>query len=147
MEAKTADAFFRSYEESFNEGLAGRDVSDKVVRSFADCFVESSPVGVICGKNSDDFPEKIRQGFEFYRSIGTQSMRILSKQVMTLDEFHALVKVGWRYTAASEDRGPVTIDFEVHYLLRAVKDLPKIFAYITGDEQKVLKDHGLLPDA
>jgi hypothetical protein len=37
----------------------------------------------------------------------------------------------------------VVIDFDTFYFVQRIKNL-KIFAYITGDEQKVLKEHGLV---
>jgi hypothetical protein len=143
---KAMDDFFSSYEKHFNDAMADStsDVTDSIKNSFADCFVESSPVGVICGKNNDEFVGKIKQGFDFYRSIGSTGMNIISKEVSMLDDLHAMVNVYWRYSYSKDDK-PGTIDFHVIYLLTLVNE-PKIFAYIAGDEQKALKEKGLIPE-
>lgn len=140
------DNFFSSYEKHFNEAISqeGTDVVDSIKGSFAKCFVESSPVGVICGKNDDTFVARVKQGFAFYRSIGSKAMNIVSKDISILDDLHALVKVSWRYSYV-KDSQPGTIDFNVFYFLTFV-DGPKIFAYVAGDEQKALKEKGLIPE-
>lgn len=149
MENRSAqvDAFFTAYEKRFNDALAGKEVdTEEVIGSFTDAFLEASPMGVICGKNDANLASKIRQGFEFYHYIGTRSMVITGKELTTLDEMHDMVKVHWHYTAQKKALGMVEIDFDVIYLLQAREDSIKIFAYITGDEQKVLQEHGLLPE-
>jgi hypothetical protein len=73
-------------------------------------------------------------------------MHIRSKEITTLDHLHSMVKVGWQYTAKKKDATQVVIDFDVYYFLSHVGGEPKIFAYITGDEQKLLKEHGLIPE-
>jgi hypothetical protein len=148
MENKKIDKFFEDYENNFNKGLSGKDtdINEDVVNSFADCFIESSPVGVICGKNDESFPQRVREGFDFYRSIGTQAMNILSKETTALDDFHSMVKVRWHYSAFKKDSSMVMIDFDTIYFLRIINDDIRIFAYIAGDEQKSLKENGLLPE-
>jgi hypothetical protein len=44
----------------------------------------------------------------------------------------------------TKDKREGAIDFEVIYLLQLRDERIKIFAYITGDEQKAFKDAGLL---
>jgi hypothetical protein len=39
----------------------------------------------------------------------------------------------------------VTIDFDVTYLLHLESGAPQIFAYVAGDEQGALREHGLVP--
>jgi hypothetical protein len=148
VEDQYINTFFANYEKNFNDALSGKDthIVDKVIRSFADCFVESSPLGVSCGKNDSQFIGGIRQGFEFYKKIGTQSMHILAKEVTVLDAYHSMVKIKWQYKAIKQNKEPVEIVFDIYYFLRAVNHEHKIFAYIAGDEQKVLKEHGLIPE-
>lgn len=43
-----------------------------------------------------------------------------------------------------EEDNRVVIDFEVIYLLQTIANGPKIFAYITGDEESALRQRGLL---
>jgi hypothetical protein len=137
--------FFSLYEQRINEALMNPpkiDI-DATVGAFAEVFIESSPAGVITGKNDEEFRQMIPKGHEFYRSIGTTSMKISSLDVTRLDEFHWMSRVHWdsRYMKESVE---TRIEFDVIYFLRMQDLEPKIFAYITGDEQKVLKDHGLL---
>ena len=42
----------------------------------------------------------------------------------------------------TNDRG--LTDFFAAYLVQAITGTPKIFGYITGDEQKAYREHGLL---
>lgn len=62
-----------------------------------------------------------------------------------LDERHRGVRVGW--TAGYEHAGRSgEVAFEVIYLLRMTGAGPKIFAYITGDEEGQLRALGLFDD-
>lgn len=138
------NAFFDEYENRFNRSLQGETTDLKAAAgSFTECFMESSPLGVICGKNDKDFEKKMEQGYAFYKSIGTTGMYITNRQMQVLDDFHTMCKVSWKYKAEKEGK-QVDIDFMVIYLLQTMNDTVKIFAYITGDEQKALKDKGLL---
>jgi hypothetical protein len=85
----------------------------------------------------------IPKGHEFYRSIGTTLMKVSSLEVTQLDDLHWMSRVHWdsRYMKEGVE---TRIEFDVIYFLRMQDLEPKIFAYITGDEQRVLKDHGLL---
>jgi hypothetical protein len=137
--------FFSAYEQRFNDVLQGKEPDIKgVINSFADYFVESSPAGVICGKNDSSFKEAVPKGYEAYKSMGMQSMTITSLDINKLDELHYMVNVKWQAKAIKKDKRSVTINFEIIYFLRSKDDELKIFAYITGDEQKVLKEYGLI---
>jgi hypothetical protein len=142
---RNLEEFFSKYEANFNAAIHGdeRMVAQAVQRFFADCFVESSPAGVVCGQNNNDFIARVRQRFEFYKEIGSKGMSITSKDITLLDDLHASVKVYWRY---SYEKNGIegSIDFHNVYLLTLVDGEPKIFAYIAGDEQKALKLHGLI---
>lgn len=134
-------AFFDAYEKRFNDAIDGQPVdADETAGAFADYFVESSPVGVIGGKNDEQFKAQIPKGFEFYKNIGTISMKIGQLDITTLDAFHAMAKVHW----VSAYKGDRQIEFDVYYFLRLLNDTVKVFAYITGDEQQVLKENGLI---
>jgi hypothetical protein len=144
---KNIEEFFNDYESHFNKGILNQqlNVKDEIARSFENCFIESSPAGVICGKNDDQFVEKIKSGFAFYKSIGSKGMNIVSKDIALLDDLHALVKVYWRYSYIKDDKEGA-IDFTNYYLV-TTNDQVKIFAYIAGDEQKALSEKGLAPQA
>ena len=115
-----------------------------VIDSFAPYFVESSPVGVQGGKNGWLFRRMIPRGFARYQRIGAKRMDIAGLDSTLLDPFHALCKVSWHSEYELESGKRESIDFEVIYLLRIKDGPPKIFAYITGDEQQALEDHGVI---
>jgi hypothetical protein len=142
---KIIEEFFSNYEQNFNNALGGADMEEHMRQSFASCFVESSPGGVVCGQNDAKFLENMRAGLDMYRKIGTKSMSITSKDISLIDELHASAKIYWRYTYEKDGKEGF-IDFHVFYFLNFVDGNPKIFSYIAGDEQRALKEHGLVPE-
>lgn len=141
------DVFFKAYAARFNDALSGKQVDvSGTVNAFADCFVEASPAGIHCGKNDQQFRDAIPKGHEFYKQTGMKAMVIEAKDLTILDGLHAMVRVHWRSDHVKRDGAQVSIPFEVIYLLQHQEKGLKIFAYITGDEQKVMKEKGVLPD-
>lgn len=141
------ERFFEAYAVRFARALAdpgGIDV-EATAGAFADCFVAATPQGVGCAKNDETFRAQIPEGYEFYRRIGTRSMAVAKLAPSQLDAWHWVVRVGW---TAGYDNGKRIgeISFEVIYLLRMTDAGPKIFAYITGDEEGQLRALGLLDD-
>lgn len=139
-------AFFAEYEARTNRALADPpDVDvEATVEAFANCFVGASPAGVQCGKNDQEFREAIPKGLQFYRSIGTQRMNIVAIATTRLDDLHAMSRVSWKAEYIKKDSSPTSIEFDVIYLTQLSGDEPRIFCYITGDEQQAYKDHGLI---
>ncbi len=113
--------------------------------AFAPCFIEASPRGVICGNNDDQFSAMIPRGTDFYRGIGTTVMNVRSTEITSMDAHHDMVRVFWNSQHVKKDGTPVLIDFDVIYLLEDTTGQPKIFGYVTGDEQQVLRESGLIP--
>ncbi|RKS25381.1 hypothetical protein CLV94_0411 [Flavobacterium endophyticum] len=141
---KDIETFFNHYEKRVNDALIGKKIdADEATDSFADCFIESSPLGVICGKNDAEFKKQMLKGYEFYKKIGITSMDILSKEITVLDEYHVMAKIYWR-SNYQKDKATGKIDFEVTYFLNFKDGNHKIFAFIIGDEEKALKEHGLV---
>jgi steroid delta-isomerase-like uncharacterized protein len=142
-QAQVIKQFFDEYAERFNRSLAGEHVEARdVAGSFADHFVEASPAGVNGGKNGMLFRWLIPAGMAHYKKIGTTSMNIENVDVETIDPMHALAKVHWD-SSYEKDGKSDRIEFDVTYLLHFEGAKPKIFAYITGDEERILKEHGL----
>lgn len=132
------------YAVRFNDALAGKDADiEGTIASFADCFIEASPLGVTCGKNDAGFREAIPQGYAFYKSIGTSFVKIANKSITLLDDMHAMVKIRWLSAYQKKNDHEVTIEFDVFYFVQQRVGL-KIFAYVTGDEQKVFRGYGLI---
>jgi hypothetical protein len=138
------DDFFRAYEKRFNDFLSGKELDlEGTVASFAKFFVGASPVGVNGGANDQDFPLFIEKGYTFYKNIGTKSMKIVGSDTSLLDDYHAMAKIHWRATYDKNGK-EIVIDFNVIYFVQILNNEMKIFAYITGDEQKALKENGLV---
>lgn len=143
--AQTLDDFFARYEARFNDAITGQETNvDETADAFAEQFIEASPRGVIAGANDARFRDVIPQGWEFYQKIGVQSMNIRSKDIIMLDEMHAMVRVQWNCAFTRRDNSKGDISFEVIYMVQLRKEGPKIFAYVTGDEHKALSEEGLI---
>jgi hypothetical protein len=142
---KKLEDFFGEYETLFNRALAGEIDIEVTANAFADCFIGANPSGVLCAKNDDQFRLVIPQMYEFYKSIGTKSMKIDSLKISSLDEYHSMVNVHWNSSYNRKDGSEVFIEFDVIYFVQIIDEKLKIFAYITGDEQGVLREKGLIP--
>ena len=64
-----------------------------------------------------------------------------SIEVMPLDDLHAMAHAHWRFDYQKDGRDG-TIRFANIYLV-AAKDGPRLFDWITPDEQVALREHGL----
>lgn len=141
------ERFFHRYAERFQRALDDPAEADAqgVAASFAEYFVESGPHGVQGGKNGLRLRFMMRRGFARYRKIGTLSMKVAGVRVTPLDARHAAANVAWdsRYRRR-KDGAEIRIRFENVYLLRMERGAFKIFAYVVGDEQALLKKHGLI---
>jgi len=129
-----------------NAALQKRPVVDVAAgaAAFARYFVASSPQGVYGAKNGWLFRFMIPRGYAHYRRLGTQRMEIRGLSIVPLDDYHALARTHWWSSYRRKSGDTVEIEFDNIYVLRiATGQEPQIFAYITGDEQQVLKDHGL----
>lgn len=139
------EQFFESYAAQFARALADPPEVDveATASAFADCFVESGPRGVHCGRNDETFRAAIPQGYAFYRQIGIRDMAIATLAPSQLDTRHWGVHVGWS-AAYDEGKRVGTVEFEVLYFVQMTSTGPKIFAYITGDEEGELRRLGLI---
>lgn len=139
--------FFAAYAAGFNRALA--DVPEIDVEAtagaFADCFIAADPNGVSCGKNDEQFRAQIPEGFAFYRNIGAKAMKIASLEITPLDDCHLMAKVHRVSVYRKKGGGEEQIDFDNIYFVQTIGGVPRIFGYVTGDEQKLLHERGLIP--
>lgn len=140
----TVRMLFERYESLFGKALAGRSDMDEVASLYASDFVAASPAGVMAGKNDDKLRQVMAQGYEHYRAIGTKRMRIRDVRLSPIDELHCVAHVAWTATYARKDRPDVAIDFDVHYLVQARDGEAKVFGWVSGDEQALLRQHGIV---
>jgi len=140
-------SFFEAYAKRSNDALQDPPVEDVdgTVASFAPYLVESSPGGVMGGANDAEFKKLISQGFAKYREVGGTAMRVTGVKVTELDDANAMATVDWEFDyKRNKDGRTGTVGFTNRYFLNLAGDAPKIFAYITPDEQQAMQDHGLM---
>ncbi|PAQ07035.1 hypothetical protein [Mesorhizobium temperatum] len=142
MEAQVRKLFER-YEQLFEKSLAGDADMDEVTSVYAAAFIAASPAGVMVGKNDDQLKQVMEQGYAHYRAIGTKAMRIRDVRISPFDGYHCVAHVAWTSTYTRKGQPDVTIDFDVHYLVQKLGGEPKIFGWVSGDEQEVLRKHGV----
>jgi hypothetical protein len=143
MESAVRNLFER-YESFFNQSLGGDMDMDEVASLYASEFIGAAPAGVMTGKNDDQFKQVMAQGYAHYRAIGTKEMRIRNVRLSPIDEHHCVAHVAWTATYARKDQPDVAIDFDVHYFVQKLDGEPKVFGWVSGDEQAVLRKHGVI---
>lgn len=136
--------FFERYARCFNQALAGEIGVDEVAELYANAFIAASPAGVMAGQNDGSFHAAMTQGYARYREIGTRAMRIRSIEVAPIDDLHALAHVAWTATYARKDLPEHEIAFDVHYLVQVRDGKPKVFGWVSGDEDAALREHGVI---
>lgn len=136
--------FFEQYESVVNRSLGGAIDTDEVAALYASEFIAASPAGVMTGKNDDQFKQVMTQGYAHYRAIGTKEMRIRDVRLSPMDDRHCVAHVAWTATYARADRPDVAIDFDVHYFVQKLDGEPKVFGWVAGDEQALLRQHGII---
>jgi len=125
------------------QALAGKPDMKATTDFYASAFVAASPAGIMAGKNDEALKQVMEQGYAHYRSIGTKEMRIREVRISPIDDHHCMAHVAWTASYARPDEPDVAIDFDVHYLVQQLDGAPKIFGWISGDEQALLKEHGI----
>jgi hypothetical protein len=143
MEASVRKLFER-YERVFKEALDGDLDMDKVASLYASRFISATPAGVMTGKNDKQLKQVMAQGYARYRAIGTKEMRIRDLRLSPLDEHHCVAQVAWTATYARKDQSDVAIDFDVHYFVQTLGGVSKVFGWVSGDEQALLRKHGIV---
>lgn len=137
-------SFFKRYESLFNRSLAGDVDLAEAASFYAADFIAASPAGVMTGKNDDQLKHIMMNGYERYRAIGTKEMRIRDVRLHTIDECHCVAHVAWTATYSRQDSTKTTIDFDVHYFVQKLTEEPRIFGWVSGDEQALLKKYGII---
>lgn len=137
------ELFFRTYSDLYNRALGDDPDYDAIAARFSSCFVAAGAEGVRCGENDGEFRAALERSYAFYRKIGTKRMSALRCETVEIDAAHFMVKVFYR-AGYAKPGAPVTIDFDVTYLLETTQGEPKIFAFIAGDEMDAYRRAGLI---
>lgn len=146
MRNEELQSFFQAYEERINKALADPDHIDARAMSdaYTESFLEAHPGGIQIFSNDEQFREAQQPAFEHRRRIGTRSMIIMSIRTANFDDQHSAATIRWMAVYERQsDRSEVKIEFDETYLVQFIDRTPKIFAYIAGDEEALLKKHGL----
>lgn len=134
---------FARYESFFNRSLGDSMDMDELGSFYTPEFIGAAPAGVRTAKNDDEFRQVMAQVYGHYREIGTREMRIRNLRLSPIDELHCLAHVDWAATYDRKDQPDVVLEFTVHYLVQTMNAEPQIFGWISGDEQALLKKHGI----
>jgi hypothetical protein len=134
---------FERYERLFMQALGGNKDMHEVAALYASKFIAATPNGVMTGKNDDQLKQVMAQGYARYRAMGTKEMRIRDIRVSPIDDHHCVAHVAWTATYARKEQPDVAIDFNVHYFVQKLAGEPKVFGWVSGDEQALLRKHGI----
>lgn len=143
MEESVRQLFAR-YERLFMEGFAGTADMEDVATLYASEFIAASPAGVVTGRNDAELRRVMREGYERYRAIGTREMRMRGIRVSPMDDRHCVAHVAWTATYARDGAPDTAIDFDVHYLVQQLDGISRVFGWVSGDEQALLRQHGIV---
>jgi predicted enzyme related to lactoylglutathione lyase len=135
---------FERYEQVFGSGLRGCMDMNEAASLYASDFIAATPAGVVSGKNDERLKQVMAQGYEHYRAIGIKDMRMRGLRISPIDEHHCVAHVAWTATYARKHQPDVAIDFEVHYFVQDLNSEPRVFGWVSGDEQAALKEHGVI---
>lgn len=143
MEASVRQ-LFRDYEALTARGLRGDVHADAFGAFFAAEFIAASAQGVRGGKNDAAMRDAMADEFAHHRKVGATAMRVEAVRIMPLDAAHCVAAVDWSATYDRGARPDVTIRFTVHYFVQQTADGPRIFGWVSGDEQAALREHEIL---
>ena len=136
--------FLERYASLFNQALGGHVDMDDVAALYASEFIAASPAGAMAGKNDGQLKEAMARGYERYRAMGTKEMRLGDVRLSPIDDHHCLAHVAWTAIYARKDQPDLAIDFDVHYFVQKLEGEPKVFGWVSGDEEALLKERGVI---
>jgi len=138
------EKLFERYARFFNQSLHADVDMQEMASLYASDFIAASPAGVMAGKNDDQLRQAMAQGYAHYRAIGTKEMRIRNTRLSPIDALHCVAHVAWTAIYARAGQPDTHIDFDVHYFVQLLDGVPKVFGWVSGDEQAVLRKHGIV---
>ena len=144
MTNEALEKFFQRYESFFMQSLKGKIDGEAMSELYAPEFIAASPFGVLTGKNDARFRQTLAEGYEQYRSIGTKWMHVRGVEISPIDELHCVANVAWTASYETSEKRQIDIDFDVHYLMQELNGKLRIFGWISGNEQEVLKQYGVI---
>ena len=136
MSREQLDTLFKEYETAFDK------LDVKTISGYcADSFISAGPKGSIT-QSRKDYEKKAEQATKFYKSVGRNSAKIISKRVMPICNDYSMVVVRWGITF--DRTGNKVIEFDTSYIIQEIGDEPKIILLISHeDEEEAMKKLGL----
>ena len=132
MSRDQLDTLFKEYETAFDK------LDVKTISGYcADRIVSAGPKGSIT-QSRKDYEKKAEQATKFYKSIGRNSAKIISKRVMPICNDYSMVVVRWGITF--DKTGNKVIEFDTSYIIQEIGNEPKIILLISHeDEEEAMK--------
>ena len=132
MSREQLDTLFKEYETAFDK------LDVKTISGYcADSFISAGPKGSIT-QSRKDYEKKAEQATKFYKSVGRNSAKIISKRVMPICNDYSMVVVRWGITF--DKTGNKLIEFDTSYIIQEIGDEPKIILLISHeDEEEAMK--------
>ena len=132
MSRDQLDTLFKEYEAAFDK------LDVKTISGYcADSFISAGPKGSIT-QSRKDYEKKAEQATKFYKSIGRNSAKIISKRVMPICNDYSMVVVRWGITF--DKTGNKLIEFDTSYIIQEIGSEPKIILLISHeDEEEAMK--------
>ena len=132
MSRDQLDTLFKEYETAFDK------LDVKTISGYcADSFISAGPKGSIT-QSRKDYEKKAEQATKFYKSIGRNSAKIISKRVMPICNDYSMVVVRWGLTF--DRTGNKVIEFDTSYIIQEIGNEPKIILLISHeDEEEAMK--------
>ena len=136
MTGDQIDKLFHQYETAFDQ------MDLKTISGYcADSFISAGPTGSIT-QSRKEYEGKTDETVEFYKSVGRNSARIVSKRVIPICKEYSMVVVRWGMTF--EKTGARLIEFDKSYIIQEIDIDPRIILLISHDDEKVtMKKLGL----
>lgn len=136
MSRDQLDTLFKEYETAFDK------LDVKTISGYcADSVISAGPKGSIA-QTRKGYEKKAEQTNKFYKSVGRNSARIISKRVMPICNDYSMVVVRWGITF--DKTGNKLIEFDTSYIIQETGDEPKIILLISHeDEETAMRKFGL----
>jgi hypothetical protein len=132
MSGDQLDTLFKEYETAFDK------LDVKTISGYcADSFISAGPKGSIT-QSRTEYEKKAEQATNFYKSVGRNSAKIISKRVMPICNDYSMVVVRWGITF--DKTGNKIIEFDTSYIIQEIGNEPKIILLISHeDEEEAMK--------
>lgn len=137
------EEFFARYEEGANSFDP-----DLVCSQYTSEFMGGGPNGVGCGRNGEELRAAIVNRHELFQKTGFRQAKILRVDETSLDDRYTMAKVHWHMTFEKDAGHPMDFKFFITYFLFDPGTDPRVVFWIShDDEQRVMRDAGLIPGA